>query len=586
MFLPRSRALVWVLGAVMAAGTGLGSFAYFRHAAGQGQEVRADGNCPAEDEGLTLPESERQFLWEIEHGGNLLVRDGFGPMTAALRQADAPALLAQLSDDFQGEGLNEPREVAWRTDWLTAVRQTEGDKPPLALKRSQFVERLLEYRRLFSAEPKVKLSLMRLSPVERDHPDGPWQGTCQLRLSGEKAPGQPGEVIAYLRYRVRRPTEEGLKAGGWLTACAIEQSQVGHARQPLFREVAAERGLDVSRLRDNWKEKGEPNTLCGVYLCDYDRDGILDLLVNDISGIRLYKGLPGGRFRDVTDEAGLFWAPHPVWFAAFVDLDGDGWDDLILGQRVYRNDKGKGFTDVTSRCNLSLPPNASGIAVADFDRDGKLDLYVTRTGAGKADSWLSGKSGKSEGNQLWRNKGNWQFENVTAAAGADGGQRSTFTAIWLDANNDGWPDLYVPNEFGNGVLLVNQHDGTFKEQALAAGPSDFGSMGVTAGDVDNDGHIDLYSANMYSKAGMRVIGNLRPDAYPPDITAKIRTFVSGSQLHRNLGGLKFEQKGKAWQVNDCGWAYGAALIDLDNDGWLDLYATAGFISRDRNKPDG
>ena len=68
--------------------------------------------------------------------------------------------------------------------------------------------------------------------------------------------------------------------------------------------------------------------------------------------------------------------------------------------------------------------------------------------------------------------------------------------------------------------------------------------------------------------------------------ARLRTLVGGSQLHRNKGGLNFEQKGKEWQVNDCGWAYGAALIDLDNDGWLDLYATAGFISRDRTKPDG
>jgi hypothetical protein len=91
---------------------------------------------------------------------------------------------------------------------------------------------------------------------------------------------------------------------------------------------------------------------------------------------------------------------------------------------------------------------------------------------------------------------------------------------------------------------------------------------------------------MYSKAGMRVIGNLKPGTYPENVMARLRTLVSGSQLHRNQGGLKFEQKGKEWQVADCGWAYGAALIDLDNDGWLDLYATAGFISRDRTKPDG
>src|SRR5262249_585293 len=156
--------------------------------------------------------------------------------------------------------------------------------------------------------------------------------------------------------------------------------------------------------------------------------------------------------------------------------------------------------------------------------------------------------------------------------------RSCFSAVWLDANNDGWPDLYVINEFGSGVLLINQGDGTFCEQALARGPGDFGSMGVTTGDIDNDGNIDLYVANMYSKTGNRVIGNVDPATYPADLLATMRSFVSGSQLHHNRGKGEFEQLGRAFHVSSVGWAYGPALVDLDNDGWLDLYATAGFVS--------
>jgi hypothetical protein len=386
--------------------------------------------------------------------------------------------------------------------------------------------------------------------------------------------------------------KETLDQPGWIHSLSITQSLVAQSRVPrfLFREVARQRGIDASRFHDNWKSAARFTITGGVYLCDFNRDGILDMLITDRNGYALYQGLPNGRFKDVTEQMDL---PSIVetgklvaTMAAFVDLDGDGYPDLILGDRVYRNVKGKRFEDYTSRTNLVLPLNAGGIAIADYDRDGRLDLYITRSGKGKVDSWLQGKSGMSQGNQLWRNKGNWQFEDVTARSGTSGGQRSTFSAVWLDANNDGWPDLYVINEFGDGVLLVNQGNGRFREQRLTKGPCDFGTMAITCGDIDNDGNIDLYAANMYSKAGMRVFSNLRADAYPRDIMAKMRRFVTGSQLHRNRGGLRFEQMGEAYQVHDVGWAYGAALIDLDNDGWLDLFATCGFMSKSRKEQDG
>src|SRR5262249_33684225 len=152
---------------------------------------------------------------------------------------------------------------------------------------------------------------------------------------------------------------------------------------------------------------------------------------------------------------------------------------------VFKNVEGRRFQDVTPLCNLHLPAGAAGVAVADYDGDGRVDVYVFRPGVGKADSWIDGKAGTGTGNQLWRNKGNWRFEDVTAASGTGGGERSTFTAVWLDANNDGRPDLYVPNEFGDGVLYLNQGDGTFRPRPLSDGPNDFGTMGAAAGDLDN-----------------------------------------------------------------------------------------------------
>jgi hypothetical protein len=187
---------------------------------------------------------------------------------------------------------------------------------------------------------------------------------------------------------------------------------------------------------------------------------------------------------------------------------------------------------------------------------------------------------------LFRNRGSWQFEDVTQRSKTGGGKRSTFTAAWLDANNDGRPDLHVINEWGNGILLENLGNGTFREHPLGPGPVDYGSMGVAVGDIDNDGHIDIYCADMYSKAGSRVIGNLPPESYPQPVLAQMRRFVAGSQLHLNKGGFHFEQVGEKMQVNAVGWPYGPALADLDNDGWLDIFATAGYMSRDRDRPDG
>jgi hypothetical protein len=472
---------------------------------------------------------------------------------------------------------------------MTVVRQSKNDEQsPQPLNRQEFVQRLLDFRQECAHEIKgVKLALMNLCPVDRDQLDGPWQGRCQMRVWGEKVKGQPCEIIVYLNYQVPRPTEEALKAGGWLTTCAFEQIQVGHADHFLMREVARERGIDVAPLHDNSTSPNSVATSGGVYVCDFNRDGILDMLVFDINGVWLYKGLGDGKFEDVTIAMGLprTMGPSTLPVAAFIDIDGDGWDDLILGDQIYRNKEGKEFEDYTGKCNLRLPAS-TGISVVDYDRDGRLDIYTFLGGVNHGGSWLDGESGVPAGNHLFHNKGNWQFEDVTVRANATGGHRSTFSVVWLDANNDGWPDMYVPNEFGQGVLLVNQRNGTFKEYNTNDGPEDYGTMGLTVGDFDNDGNMDLYLGNMYSKAGMRVIGNVKPGSYSEEITARLRSLVSGSQLHRNLGNLKFEQKGKAWQVNDCGWAYGMAAVDLDNDGWLDLYATAGFISRDRNKPDG
>lgn len=570
------RSASWIGCLALAVAVGLG---VFRFAASSPTQESA-----LKDE-LPLDESERAYLWDIEHHGQLLSQRGFKLLGKALRQADRAALQNILASDFAGSTLSKPREIKLPGNYAQVVRQEDQQNSPQSLGRDDFVARLLEYRRDFGQPPEVGISLMTLLPKDRRVLDGEWEGTCVLRMWGETAAKAPAEVMLSMRYRLARPTEELFQSNGWLKSCAITQTLTGKAPHYLLREVAVERGIDPKRLHDNWETGGKQINTGGVFLCDYDRDGVLDMLLTDVNGCFLYKGLPGGKFKDVTSEVGLPTNPQHKHPTAFADLDGDGWDDLVLGDRLYHNQPdNKG-----GRRFIAVPvalPDGGQVIIGDYDRDGRLDLYFTRSSTGKVGSWVTGESGEGRGNVLLRNRGNWDFEDVTVAAGAAARNRSCFSAVWLDADNDGWPDLYVINEFGKGVFLSNQKNGTFREHLLSDGPSDFGTMGVTCGDIDNDGYIDIYCANMYSKAGSRVLGNLRPDAYPPDLMATMRRFVTGSQLWRNQGQLKFEQKGPAWQVASVGWAYGAALADLDNDGWLDLYATAGFISADRTEPDG
>ena len=551
------------------------------------QKIGADGGAaaaPAAPEPGVLAEDERQYLWEIEHRGNVLARHGFGPLAAALKAGDRAALTRLLADGFTATAPAGPPDTRVAVGFAHVERTQANSRARFGPR--EFADHLLGYRAGFAAPPAVTGSLMTLRPARRGELTGGWEGTFQLRLAGEHAAGAPAEAVLVVRFEVPEPTEETLARPGWLRTAEVQRAAVARAPGYLFAEVGRARGLDPDRLHDNWRVPPVLPTTGGVYVTDFDRDGLLDVLVTDVARAALYRGRPGGRFEDVTAARGLAAGAGPAAVAVWVDVDGDGWDDLVLGDRVYRNDRGERLVDVTRRTNLRFPPGASGAVVADFDRDGRLDLYVTRTARPGTGSWVDGTSSDAAGNVLLRNAGDWQFQNVTRAAGASGGGRSTFAAAWLDADDDGWPDLYVGNEFGDGLLLVNRRDGTFTGRPLADRPADFGTMGLAVGDVDNDGRVDIYSANMYSKAGTRVISNLRPDAYPPELMEKMRRFVAGSQLHRNKGEFGFDQAGAKMQVGAVGWAYGACLADLDADGFLDIYATAGYISRDRSRPDG
>jgi len=432
-----------------------------------------------------------------------------------------------------------------------------------------------------------------LLPLDRLENQSDWRGTGQLRVWGESIAGEILEWLVVFKFQSKPPSKERLSEQGWLTSFKATQSQWSRSKAPLMRDVTLERGIDNELFHDNWSsDMALGNASGGVYIADYDRDGRLDMLITDYNRNVLYQGQEGGRFKDVTEQVGLKKTITGGVGATFADFDGDGWLDLRIDVRIYRNLEGKRFVDMYDKTNLRISIGASGVSIADFDRDGKVDLYVTNYGNPESRndahrSWHDDLSAEPVSNYLWRNLGNWQFENVTESSGVGGGGLSSFASVWLDTNNDNWPDLYVINELGRGVLFVNQQNGVFTSRTLTAGPGDHGSMGVTRGDVDGDGNLDLYVCSMYSKAGRRVIANLEPDTYDGLLLEKMQhSFATGSRLYLNHGSHRFKRTGANLGIDAVGWSYGATLADLNNDGWLDLYACAGFISRDRKKPDG
>src|SRR5258708_40373892 len=128
-----------------------------------------------------------------------------------------------------------------------------------------------------------------MCPKQRRQLEGPWEGTAQLRMYGESRTGAPAEVTINLQYSAARPSEETLGNSGWLRGARVLQVQTAQARKYLFAEVGQERGLKTANLHDNWKSPAFIPVTGGVYVCDFDRDGILDVLLTDVKSCALYR---------------------------------------------------------------------------------------------------------------------------------------------------------------------------------------------------------------------------------------------------------------------------------------------------------
>ncbi len=367
-----------------------------------------------------------------------------------------------------------------------------------------------------------------------------------------------------------------------------------------FVDRAAETGLDFVHFNGMTGKFYQPEMAGpGAGLFDYDNDGDLDVYLvqgellgagdallpppaDQPPGDRLYRNdleISGNGerrllFTDVTAGSGIGGPGYGMGVAAG-DFDNDGWIDLYLTRfgpnRLLRNRGDGTFEDVTDRSGTGDPAWGVPASFVDYDRDGRLDLfvgnYLSYTLAGHtqcydragAPDYCAPETSRPHPDVLYRNRGDGTFEDVTATAGLGREFGPALGSATADFDGDGWIDLFVANDQRENQLWMNQGDGTFRNRALAAGAA-LGAggnakadMGVDAGDFDNDGDEDLFITELSGQ---------------------------GSTLYVNDGAGLFRERSAALGIRAPSLPYtgfGAAWIDIDNDGWLDIVAVNGAV---------
>jgi tetratricopeptide (TPR) repeat protein len=331
----------------------------------------------------------------------------------------------------------------------------------------------------------------------------------------------------------------------------------------------------------------------GVSIADVDGDGLDDLYVCQPAGLpnRLYRNRGDGTFEDITAGSGLGILESTAC-ALFADIDNDGRQDLILvrtdGPSLFLNEGGGKFRLRANAFQFANPPQGAftGAALADYDRDGWLDiyfcLYVYYQGANQyryPAPYFDAANGPP--NFLMRNNRDGTFRDATRESGLDqNNSRFSFCCGWGDDNGDQWPDLYVVNDFGRKNLYRNRGDGTFTDIAREAGVEDVGAgMGVCWLDYDNDGKQDLYVANMWTAAGIRISEQeLFQKNAGEEIRALYRKHAMGNSLFRNRGENRFENDVEQSATAMGRWSWCSDAWDFDQDGFPDLYIANGMIS--------
>jgi hypothetical protein len=354
---------------------------------------------------------------------------------------------------------------------------------------------------------------------------------------------------------------------------------------PEVTGVRTENRYADPRMKGDLYEEFEGGSIgTGVAIGDYDGDGQPDIfVVSKTETCRLFRNLGNFKFEDVTEKAGVGDAGPAagVWKSGvtFVDVNNDGLLDLYICRfdapnLLYINQGNGTFKESAHAYGLDVKDASVMASFCDYDRDGWLDVYIATNMLSEA----AGPSGRR--GYMFHNNGDGTFTNVTERAGIKGEMRS-HSATWWDYDNDGWPDLYVAYDYGvPDTLYHNNRDGTFTDLAGKFLPhTSFSSMGADLGDVNNDGLIDFFVADMAATTHERdhhVIADARSRlAERPDDA------IGAPKYHRNAlllntGTGYCLEAGFLAGVAATDWTWSTRFEDLDNDGRLDLHVTNGF----------
>ncbi len=376
------------------------------------------------------------------------------------------------------------------------------------------------------------------------------------------------------------------------------------SRSPIFDEVSKQVGLDFQHYNGMTGRYYLPEiTGSGAALFDYDRDGDLDIFL--VQGTALEPGvkpgdtlfpwraagMPRGRlfrndlvigkdgrrtlkFVDVTDKSGIVASGYGMGVAA-ADINNDGWMDLYvcnLGSNQMFLNRGDGtFIDSTQKTNTDDARWSTSAAFFDYDRDGWLDLFVanyvdfsvannpTCYANSSAKDYCGPKAFHPVPDRLFHNKGDGTFEDATASSGIIKDFGAGLGVVTDDFNGDDWPDIYVANDGDPNQLWINQKNGTFKNQALLGGAA-----------LNRDGQAE---AGMGVDAG-DFDGDGNDDIFLTHLMEETNT------LYANLGGGVFEDRtleaGLGLKTRRY-TGFGTAWFDYDNDGWLDLLSANGAV---------